>query len=98
MRQPAETTALCAIISRSARSVLVGERVFTASDLAKAEKHRDELRGAEWHRLRELASALPEPALIELTALMWFGQGDDDFKSCLALAKQTSDDRDGDLN
>lgn len=72
------------------RKVPGGRIIVVGRDLPKAEKHHDELHGIEWHRLRELAKALPGPALIELTALMWFGRGDDDFAACLADAKRES--------
>ena len=68
----------------------LGRIINVGRDLPKAERHRDELHGTEWHPLRELVEALPEPALIELTALMWFGRGDGDFAACLAHAKRAS--------
>ena len=90
MRQPSETTTRCMITSKLAGRFLAGRIIVVGRDLPKAEKHHDELHGIEWHRLRELAKALPGPALIELTALMWFGRGDDDFAACLADAKRES--------
>jgi hypothetical protein len=41
-------------------------------------------------RLRARLRGLPEPTLIELTALMWFGRGDGSWWYCLAHAKRTS--------
>jgi hypothetical protein len=41
-----------------------GRIINVGRDLPKAKEHSDELHGPEWHRLRELANALPEPALI----------------------------------
>jgi len=73
-------------------------RSLTERDLVKALQHSDELHGAEWHRLRQLTNALPQPALIELTALVWFGRRGGDYEHCLANAKQTSDGRAGDMN
>jgi hypothetical protein len=53
--------------------------------------HQDDLSGAEARRLRAIATAMPEPALIELTALMLFGRGHDgDLDSCRRIATRNS--------
>ena len=73
-------------------------RSLTERDIVKAFQHSDELHGAEWHRLRQLTNALPDPALIELTTLVWFARRGGDYEHCLANAKQTSDGRARDIN
>jgi len=64
---------------------------LTMKDLQKIGDHQDDLRGADARRLRALATAMPEPALIELTALMLFGRGNDgDLDRCRRIATQNS--------
>jgi hypothetical protein len=64
---------------------------ITGKDLQKIGNSQDDLRGAEASRLRTIVVALPEPALVELTALMLFGRGyNGDFDQCLGLAMRNS--------
>jgi hypothetical protein len=73
---------------RIGRVTSAGFTIWDMADMEKAERHEADLHSWAWHALQRLAHSLSREARIELTALMWFGRGDDDWPGCLAHARQ----------